>query len=77
MRTGRGGEAAGRWRRRDSRQFRWRGCAGPPLLAFWSDAEVSRPKQAKTADVREQAVGRRDEPTPTPAEIDERACQQL
>ena len=62
MRTGRVGEAAGLWRGRDSRQFRWRGCAGPLLLAFCRDADVPWPKQAKTADrPRGLAVGRRDE----------------
>jgi hypothetical protein len=34
MRTGRGGEAAGLWHGRDSTLFRWRGCAGPTLVAL-------------------------------------------
>ena len=33
-RTGRAGEAAGRWRSRDSTLSRWRGSAGPTLIAL-------------------------------------------
>jgi hypothetical protein len=34
MRTVRGGEAAGLWHGRDSTRFRWRGRAGPMLVAW-------------------------------------------
>jgi hypothetical protein len=33
-RTGCGGEAAGLWQRRDSTLLRWRGSAGPTLVAL-------------------------------------------
>ncbi len=34
MRTGRGGEAEGLWHGRDSKLFRWRGSAGPTVVAL-------------------------------------------
>ena len=58
LRTGRGGEAAGLWRGRDSMLFRWRGCAGPPLVAFCSDAAAPRPKRGEDSnDHREYLTG--------------------
>jgi len=47
MRTGRGGEAAGRWRGRDSMLFRWHGCAGPTLTAFSGGDGARRPKASE------------------------------
>jgi len=49
-RTGRGGEAAGLWRGRDSMRFRWRGRAGPPLVAFCSDAAAPCPKRGEDSN---------------------------
>lgn len=55
IRTGRGGEAAMLRQRRDSKLFRWRGSAGPTLVAC--DAGAPRPKRAKTADHRDIVPG--------------------
>jgi|SRR5665213_1975449 len=46
-RTGRGGEAAGLWRRRDSTLSRWRDGAGLPLVAFSSDVGALRLREGE------------------------------